>query len=443
MKVRQGGIVQDGRRGCRPSTQAQLTPKEAVFLPCDNSNIQSTLGLGSVRPELKNYARRHITAFQSVEDLVNRRKRLQFDISFDLALGGKRQCFGHILARADKRPANGNTVRHDIEERHRKLSRRQPDQHTGSALARHGNALLEGFQRRRRNQYPMGTPIGRRFHRFHRVAVPGIDHTVGTEAGGMRELAIINVNRADLQTHGLSILDRQMPEATGTRNGDPFSGTHVGFFDSLVGRDARTDDRRGLRSRKSVFYAFGPHGSAVQRLSSSRSVMSTQGFDAYGSRLSTDSNLDAYAGYGGQSGYYTDWETGTATSALALLTFRYYDPSAGRFLTRDPIAYKGGANSYKYVNNGPGRESDAQGTEGGPKRPGPGGLAAGCLAAYLLSLQKPSVACNSDYEKCKQYGSCIAKMAAAGLAWAAVAGLDVLLPEITEFDLKSSPVWKD
>jgi hypothetical protein len=86
-KVRQGGIVQDGRRGCRPSTQAQFTPKEAVFLPCDNSNIQSTLGLGSVRPELKNYARRHITAFQSVEDLVNRRKRLQFDISFDLLEG--------------------------------------------------------------------------------------------------------------------------------------------------------------------------------------------------------------------------------------------------------------------------------------------------------------------------------------------------------------------
>jgi RHS repeat-associated protein len=39
----------------------------------------------------------------------------------------------------------------------------------------------------------------------------------------------------------------------------------------------------------------------------------------------------------GAYGYYQDWETG-----LTLLTFRYYDAEAGRFVTRDPIGFKGG-----------------------------------------------------------------------------------------------------
>jgi RHS repeat-associated protein len=81
--------------------------------------------------------------------------------------------------------------------------------------------------------------------------------------------------------------------------------------------------------------------------------LSTQTFDGYGSRQSTDGNADPYAGYQGQSGYYTEREMGTASSALELLTFRYYDPSAGRFLTRDPIGYKGDANPYEYLNNEP------------------------------------------------------------------------------------------
>jgi len=53
-------------------------------------------------------------------------------------------------------------------------------------------------------------------------------------------------------------------------------------------------------------------------------------------------------GYKAQFGYYTDNETG-----LQLLTYRYYDPSKGRFLTRDPIGYVGGQDLYTYVSNDP------------------------------------------------------------------------------------------
>ena len=44
-------------------------------------------------------------------------------------------------------------------------------------------------------------------------------------------------------------------------------------------------------------------------------------------------------GFGGQYGYYTDYETN-----LLCLTHRYYDSGTGRFVTRDPIGYNGGIN---------------------------------------------------------------------------------------------------
>ena len=68
-------------------------------------------------------------------------------------------------------------------------------------------------------------------------------------------------------------------------------------------------------------------------------------FDAFGqaSYFPADKNEgDTYdpVAFGGQQGYYFD-----ATS-LYFLTHRYYDPNAGRFVTRDPIGYKGGLNPF-------------------------------------------------------------------------------------------------
>ena len=106
----------------------------------------------------------------------------------------------------------------------------------------------------------------------------------------------------------------------------------------------------GLVSRNassmSVFYSFDSEGNVAQRSDASGTVLSNYLFSAHGSVLS--GTLTDPFGYKAQFGYYTDTDTG-----LQLLTHRYYDPSTGRFLTRDPISYRGGINLYSYVRNRP------------------------------------------------------------------------------------------
>ena len=106
----------------------------------------------------------------------------------------------------------------------------------------------------------------------------------------------------------------------------------------------------GLLARREgsqdIFYTFDPQGNVVQTLDSTGGVTATALYDAYGTKLSAGTL--APFGFGAESGYYTDSETG-----LLLLTYRYYDPEEGRFLTRDPIGYGGGMNLYGYCSNSP------------------------------------------------------------------------------------------
>ena len=78
-------------------------------------------------------------------------------------------------------------------------------------------------------------------------------------------------------------------------------------------------------------------------------------YNAYGTKLSGNPTGDPF-GFCAQAGSYTDSETG-----LRLMGLRYYDPSAGRFLTRDPSGYAGGANLYDYTENNPGNYTDPMG----------------------------------------------------------------------------------
>lgn len=116
----------------------------------------------------------------------------------------------------------------------------------------------------------------------------------------------------------------------------------------------------GLVSRRvgstTTYYAFDERGNVAQRISAAGAVTTSDLYDGYGARTSTVAVQPDPFGYGGEFGYFTDVETG-----LVLCTHRYYDPAAGRFVTRDPIGYAGGVNLYGYTGNNPGNETDPSG----------------------------------------------------------------------------------
>jgi RHS repeat-associated protein len=119
-------------------------------------------------------------------------------------------------------------------------------------------------------------------------------------------------------------------------------------------------------------YLYDPQGNVVQRQTyqnaeNGEPAVTQAIYDAYGALrsnvlISTDATKGAdEVGFGGQYGYYTDPETG-----LVLCTHRYYDPGAGRWLTRDPISYKGSMNLYSYAGGNPVNAIDPEGY--GPKK---------------------------------------------------------------------------
>ena len=113
-------------------------------------------------------------------------------------------------------------------------------------------------------------------------------------------------------------------------------------------------------------FVFDPQGNVVQKQyagNTGNAPYSTASYEAYGKKdgeYDNFGNTPAHhqdpAQFVGQYGYYTDRETG-----LLCLTHRYYDPGAGRFLTRDPVGYAGGENLYGFADGNPVNESDPDG----------------------------------------------------------------------------------
>ncbi|HZR30522.1 MAG TPA: RHS repeat-associated core domain-containing protein [Terriglobales bacterium] len=113
-----------------------------------------------------------------------------------------------------------------------------------------------------------------------------------------------------------------------------------------------------LRSGATSYYEQDGIGS-VSALSNSAGVMAgTYTYDSFGKLTASSGTLANPFQYTGRE---FDQETG-----LYYYRARYYDESAGRFLSEDPMRFGAGPNFYPYANNSPTNAIDPTGTSAVP-----------------------------------------------------------------------------
>jgi RHS repeat-associated protein len=101
----------------------------------------------------------------------------------------------------------------------------------------------------------------------------------------------------------------------------------------------------------SQYYHKDGLGSVLAATDQNGATAGTQRFDAWGNQIASTGTISQY-------GY-----TGREPDATGLVYYRarYYDPSIGRFIQRDPIGLKGGINRYAYAAGNPVRYADPSG----------------------------------------------------------------------------------
>ena len=142
-------------------------------------------------------------------------------------------------------------------------------------------------------------------------------------------------------------------------NGVDASGLQLWGADGLVGS-------RSFNSTTNVvsksYNLYDTQGNLAQTLDAATgNVTGQSALSAWGEPIRDAAGHASGAGYGAKFGYVQDGESG-----FYLCTLRYYAPSAGRWITRDPIGYNGGSNLYGYVGNDPVNMADISGLY--PKR---------------------------------------------------------------------------
>jgi RHS repeat-associated protein len=126
-----------------------------------------------------------------------------------------------------------------------------------------------------------------------------------------------------------------------------------------IDKPLRAEDGTGTLS----FVNADGLGSAVSSANAAGEVTSTARYDAWG-------NIEA-----GAANRYGFTGREPDQTGLAYYRARYYDPKIGRFISEDPIGFKGGLNLYRYVENKPNDRVDPFGLESGNINqmvPGPG-----------------------------------------------------------------------
>jgi RHS repeat-associated protein len=105
-----------------------------------------------------------------------------------------------------------------------------------------------------------------------------------------------------------------------------------------------------LRSGTTSYYEADGLGSVTSLTTAAGALAQTYTFDSFG-------NLTASSGSLTNPFRYTGREFDTETN-LYFYRHRYYDQTAGRFLSEDPIGFGGGNDFYRYVANNPVKRRD-------------------------------------------------------------------------------------
>lgn len=106
-----------------------------------------------------------------------------------------------------------------------------------------------------------------------------------------------------------------------------------------------SQERNGVTS----YYHYDGQGSTVALTDDNQNVTDTYVYSAFGELVSSTGTTVNPFRYLGQYGYYTDVETNDS-----YIRARSYNPSLGRWLTRDPLEFRGSKwNLYEYVSSAP------------------------------------------------------------------------------------------
>jgi len=123
-----------------------------------------------------------------------------------------------------------------------------------------------------------------------------------------------------------------------------------------------------IRSGTTSFYLFDGLGSTTQLVNSTGSATDSYVYDSWGNILSASGPTTNPFRYAGRSGYYNDPDLQELH-----VRARFYDPTSGRFVSRDPLVFADGVNLYRYSANRPTSLTDPSGLQPPlpPSHPGP------------------------------------------------------------------------
>jgi RHS repeat-associated protein len=135
------------------------------------------------------------------------------------------------------------------------------------------------------------------------------------------------------------------------------------YVDAMVARDRDADGSIGNGLEERLYVAQDANFNVTALISRSGAVLERMTFDAYGMTQVRDAawNVQTTSGYAWL--YLHQGGRWDATSGLYGFRMREYSPTLGRWVSMDPIGYRGGRNLYKAYSSAPVVLVDPQGTD--------------------------------------------------------------------------------